>query len=365
MNIMKRRVNRGPLRWWYRLAVSPDTETSVLQNEARRRGQLVSLVLLVLLLASVCAIPVFLYDGEQDLLVVIGMVIFCTGIALFLNRMGKSTSAGVIVTLLLCGSIVFDLVTTPLLRTRDLPEFDLLLLSELAAVSLVSARSVFILAAINCAFIGLMLTFHPLSPELELVIAQDSLYAVLFRTVTLQIAVAIVLYLWVRTARLAIVRADRAEVTVAAQHRLLEQSRTVAREKRQVDENIQRIMQALAHSSNDPSTRIAYSQADPLWQSMHMVNLFLARLQHARATDDSLMTYKESVDVLIQRVHRLRTQHGQEQLQLTGTLLDPLVGEMNALLAEYVFTRHSSPRVPGKRALHGIKKTHLCPEQPC
>lgn len=370
--ITRTRSGKWSLHWWYRLSVPSEDTTSFLQSEARRRGRLVSLVLLVLLVASFLAIPVFLYDGEEDLLIAMCTIILFTAIALVLNRMGKITSAGALVTALLCGAIMFDLVTTPLLRSRDLPEFDLLVLAELAAVSLVSARSVFLLAGINSTFIGLLLALHPLSPDLEQVIVQDSLYAVIFRSVTLQVIVAVVLYLWVRTAQRAILRADRAEVDGAAQHALLEQSKVFVREKRLLDENIGRMMNVLVHSGSDPSARIVFSQADPLWQCMHMLNMLLGRVQQTRAMNNTLQVSQENIDELVMELQRRRAQHERAQLPCRNPLLDPLVREINVLLADKMFvptlscplTSQEHPPTTLQRGPHHavVKKTVLCHE---
>ena len=186
------------------------------------------------------------------------------------------------------------------------------------------------------------------------VIAQDSIYAVISRFVVIQVAVAVVLYLWAGTAQRAILRADQADVEVQSQNALLEQSKLAIRGKHQMDENVQRIQRVLSQIEKEPAIRIPVSQEDPLWESMLLLNHVLVRLQHARAEERAYQVYQERVAALARSLVLLRTQQQEaSQLSRTGTTLDALIVEINALLASR--SPHSQG-VSSSTAQHGRHK---------
>ena len=74
------------------------------------------------------------------------------------------------------------------LRVGDLPDFDLLVWVELLAVSLLPARSVFVVAALDSFFIWADVSFQPHAPDLVHFLSTDG-YAAIGRPITIQIVV--------------------------------------------------------------------------------------------------------------------------------------------------------------------------------
>ncbi len=142
------------LSWWYRLSApaagsaSVSVAQSAASRERVRRGQLASLILLVVILLQIVSLAIVLVSHDYRSLPLVALSLVVCGLAIILNRIGMATIAGVLVIAVIdlgCGLL---LLTTPNgLGVRDLPAFDVLVESELVAVSLLPAVSVFYVAA--------------------------------------------------------------------------------------------------------------------------------------------------------------------------------------------------------------------------
>jgi hypothetical protein len=91
------------------------------------------------------------------------------------------------------------------------------------AVSLLPAASVFAVAASNIAFIIADLAFQPRTADLNMVLASNMGYNAIVQPISLQIVVAVIAFIWVRSAMRAIARADRAEEIAELRGREVEQ----------------------------------------------------------------------------------------------------------------------------------------------
>ena len=98
---------------------------------------------------------------------------------------------------------------------------------------------------------------------------------VIAQPIALQLIVAIVTYLWVRSAQRAIARADRAEEIAELQRREAERSH-------QLETGIQQLLQTQVRAANgDLMARANLSQDNMLWQVGVSLNTLLTRLQKA------------------------------------------------------------------------------------
>jgi len=157
----------------------------------------------------------------------------------------------------------------------NLPVFDVLIVSELIAVSLLPAVSVFPIALGNILFILGDMTLQPHTPALNQLLASGMAYDVIIQPIGLQIIVALVTYLWVRNALRAIERADRAE-------EVAELKRRDAQRTHQLETGIQQLLQTHVRAANgDLMARANLSQDNLLWQVGVSLNTLLTRLQKA------------------------------------------------------------------------------------
>src|SRR6266567_7876674 len=194
--------------------------TGIALREQARRKQIASAVLLVIVIFQLAELPgALIMHTAMDIGTVILGLLLCAVATLF-NQFGKVT----IVTVLLiavvdlgCGLM---LLTSPMgLDVSNLPVFDVLLVSELIAVSLLPAFSVFPVALTNVLFILLDIALQPHTPAFNMMLTSDMGYGAVAQPVALQIVVALITYFWVRSALRAIARADYAEEVAQLQQR--------------------------------------------------------------------------------------------------------------------------------------------------
>jgi hypothetical protein len=264
-------------------------------REQTRRQQIVGVVLLVIVLFQLINLPGALMSrSAMDIGTVFLGLALCAAAAVF-NRYGQAT----IVSLLLiavvdlgCGLM---LLTSPMgLDVGDLPVFDVLLVSELIAVSLLPAISVFYVGFANVLFIVLVLAFLPHTPALSMVLESNMGYGAVVQPISLQIVVAVIAYFWVRSALRNAARADRAEEIAQLQQREAELQRRDAERTRQLDLGSQHLLDVLVRAANgDSSVRANLSAANELWRVGGAVNLLLSRLRRSSQGADEIRRLRE------------------------------------------------------------------------
>lgn len=351
----------GPLDWWYRLSAPPPAAptASLAEREVARRGRLTSLVLLgAIVIATFLAIPVVALQNPMLAPGIAGLdALFF--IAVWFNHRGRINVAGVIVLISAMLGIPASIITAPGgLSTNSVPLYDLMIQSELFAISLLPAPTVFLVAAINCAFIVLDFNLQPHTADLNALIAKAGA-EVLARPIILQVLVAVVIYLWVRSALQAIARADRAEVIAILEHDIAEQEHAIAEQKRQLDLSIQQIVETHNRVSNgDISARIPLTRNNVLWEIAGSLNNLLSRFQRALQGEQKLYALEKRLQWAKQIEHELKYTRNEVMKQAeivrqaknshkpvrfvpTRTMLDPLLAEVN----EASFTKTTPLRV--------------------
>ena len=266
------------LPWWDRLHVRPELPRSVplALREGARRRQLVSTILLVVAGFQLVSLPGAIKDQSPLALgtVVLGLLI--CGVAMLFNRGGKAIVSSILLIVVIDLGCGLMLLTSPMgLDVANLPVFDLLIISELIAVSLLPAVSVFPIALGNILFILGDIGLQPHTSALNQLLASGMAYDVIVQPIGLQIIVAVVTYLWVRSALRAIARADRAE-------EVAELKRRDAERTHQLEMGIQQLLQTQVRAANgDLMARANLGQDNVLWQVGVSLNMLLTRLQKA------------------------------------------------------------------------------------
>src|SRR5215470_2165620 len=145
--------------------------TSIALREQARRKQIVSAVLLVIVIFQVAQLPgALLMHTAMDIGTVVLGLALCAVAALF-NQFGKITIVAVLLIAVIDLGCGLMLLTSPMgLDVSNLPVFDVLLVSELIAVSLLPAMSVFPVALGNILFTVAVLLFAPRTMELNMVL---------------------------------------------------------------------------------------------------------------------------------------------------------------------------------------------------
>ena len=266
------------LQWWDHLNILPELPRSapLVARESARRRQLVSTILLVVAGFQLVSLPGAMSDQSPLALgtVVLGLVI--CGVAMLFNRGGEAIVSSILLIVVIDLGCGLMLLTSPMgLDVANLPVFDVLIVSELIAVSLLPAASVFPIALGNILFILGDIAFQPHTPALNQLLASGMTYDVIIQPIGLQIIVAVVTYLWVRNALRAIARADRAE-------EVAELKRRDAQRTHQLETGIQQLLQTQVRAANgDLMARVNLGQDNMLWQVGVSLNMLLTRLQKA------------------------------------------------------------------------------------
>lgn len=340
----------SPLRWWYRLtAPAPAPASASLQErEISRRGRLTSATLLIVILLVLAAEPVAIFGTDKSLIVVLLIPVFIDIVALIFNKLGKITTAGVLVVVGIEVGLVLSILGPSLggkgLSTYTLPQYDLLVQADFVAVTLLPPVSVFVVLFMQSAFIIGTVLLLPRSAEFAAIFASNQ-YEIFLRPITLQIIVAVVTYMWVSSAFQALKRADRAEVIADLEHRETERQQQEITLKQQLDEGIQQILQTHVQVANgDFSARTPLRQENVLWRIAYSLNNLLARLQSLNYAENELQRAKAETNRLVEAIHRAKQGHP-VKLSRTGTHLDPLILELmsSPLMHNSSMTNQLSP----------------------
>jgi hypothetical protein len=318
---------RSLLGWWYNLAAPQEPEKSTSQDRERvRAGRLASIILLITFCFGLSQLPDALTDSTHTFLFIVLIAMAINIGVLILNRRGQVIAGGIIiVTTVEIAFILAVLTSSSGLTATLLRSFDLIVLTELIAVSILPPRSVFLVTLCNCLFTWAAITFMPRAASLHITNA-SSYYSILASPLILQVIVALVTYLWVQGAREAIERAER---IAALERALAERDRAAAEQKQQLELGIQQILQAQIQAANGNfEVRAPLARENVLWQVAHSLNTLLARLQRAILSEKELQRTSMEVNRLIEAVRQARARRYPIQALKNGTVLDPLVQEL-------------------------------------
>ncbi len=327
---------RGILGWWYQQTAPHERPgASFAQREMVRRGRLASTLMLGFTITGFIQLP-FVYKGPNTLLTLLPEFL---GLALmiWLNRIGWVNIAGVLIVLTSYTALASILTSGKLLDLPALPVFDMLVIPELMAVSLLPSISVFSVAVANSLIILAIARFQPHTAALGTLLASTDGRAVLTRAIALQFIVAIVAYLWVRSAVLAIKRADQAEIVAALERREAERTH-------ELEEGAHQLLQVLVRMANgDFTSRVPFLTNSLLWRIGTAINMLIGRLERSSHAQALLQRFEEESNRLAQAIYSLRP--GDRDIWLTpqGTPLDRVLESLRATLPRLSGTHTHGP----------------------
>lgn len=323
------------LGWWYTLTAIPEApaNASFAKREAVRRVRLFSTVTFFFLVVLIIFLPACPMLANPYVTALDSSLIVATIITLIINRMGKPFLAGVL--LVIASEIVLTAVITTTLPFDEmsLQLYDLYLIIDLLAVSLIPPQSIFFLAACNSIFIYLDLMYQPHIPSMAHDLITQFL-PIVVRPIGLQIIIAGVAYIWVRSATRAITRADRAEMVASLEHTIAEERSFSEQAKTQLEESIQHLVLLHAEAMNGQTiAKIPYSQdAKILWPLVGVINSLWVRLQRAHQTEQELRQLKQMITSYAGLLHQgALSPQKPVPIYRTKTELDALILEIGNL----------------------------------
>ncbi len=314
------------LGWWYRFTVPPRAaaNASLMKREADRKARLLSTVVFCILGLGVIVIP---FSTVSELVpTIIGMIIDIS--ALLANRAGKTTLAGSIIVMnaeiALMGLILGSF--TPITPVT-FQSYDLLIIGELIAVSLLPVNNIFIVAVANSAFIAAHILYAPHTQTIGGILQAD-LGGTLIRPICLQLFVAGIVAMWVYNAQKMSERANRAEMVATLEHAMAEQHALAEQEKQELEESIQQLVQMHTDMVNGQAatTRISYPPTKVLWPLVGVINSLWVRQQSVKRTEHEYEQLKQAISQYTQVLYQATLSPQQLlPIQRTGTELDPLM----------------------------------------
>jgi len=317
---------RSFIGWWYRLtAPAPVPATAPFDARERvRRGRLASLILLALLVVVVLALP------DISLVPVltpsIALAAVCCVGALLLNRSGHVGMAAILLMASIDGALALALLTSKVgLDPLFLPVFYLFVASDLIAVSLLPPATIFLVASAHSVFIlaDVRLQPHTMMWE-QMITSQGILYSLVLGPIVLEVVVSVVSFLWVRSAQIALRRADRAEELAALERREAERTR-------ELEEGVQQLLAVHVAVANGNFQVIVPPMRNPLlWQIGRSLATLVQRFSRLAGADYMLQrTHQES-----QRLAEAMRQAGSGRVPFwpapSGTPLDEVLLVLNS-----------------------------------
>lgn len=324
------------LRWWYRVSGPEDVPESAnfLVREATRRSRIASLIMIGILCSALFLIPLSIFAAPNllqlpSILIGTTVGILCCLLALPFNRHRQIQAVGIL--LILSVNIIIASVVLSEREGLDplfLSMFDLLVVSELVAASLLAPVSVFWVAVLNMIEVILDINVQSRSMMwMQMIPSQQLTYSLLARPAILFFVVALVAYLWVKSAFNALQRADRAELIANLEQREKERVQ-------QLEESIEQMLAVHMRVANgDLSARAPAYQSFLLWRIGAALNNFLARLQVALAAERDLRRLTQEITQLRLALRTWRRGQPLQWYSTKETLLNPLVNDLRYLLA--------------------------------
>lgn len=274
-------------------AVAVNMNQNLMIRERARRRQVVSLVLMVIIVFQLVDLPgaIMMNSVEAIGTVVLGLAL--CAVAMLFNRLGKVTLVSILLIIVVDLGCGLMLLMSPMgLDVSSLPVFDVLIVSELIAVSLLPPATVFVVALSNIIFILADVTLQPATMDLKMVLHSNMGYSAVAQPISLQIVVAVISFIWVRSALNAIARADQAEEVAELERREVER-------KRELDQGIEYLSQVLVRASNgERDLRISLSQDNMLWRVGNSFNMLLARLRRSAIVETENQRLRAEVNRL-------------------------------------------------------------------
>jgi hypothetical protein len=223
----------------------------------------------------------------------------------------------------------------------------LLISVELFAASLLPVNLVFLFMVGNIAFTIFVYTMYPYSyyDANGQIIAMNPITTML-PPILLHLIVTGVIWLWVRSANSAIMRADRATEVASLERAVAEQGQAIAEQKRMLDASIEQIIETHRKVSNgDLDARVPLTSENVLWQIAGSLNNLLSRLQRLRHFEQEMQKVlpqmqklrleaqehyrlREEIQRLTTELHKSQQEGTNSLFVRSGTALDPLISEL-------------------------------------
>lgn len=313
-------MSRNLLQRWNALTAipNPPPTANFTEREAARKSQMTSNVLffftfMVFFLLPACYISPYPSYFWLDL----GLALACI-VALILNRQGHTVAAGLLINIAGFLALTTALFSTIPFDETTLQGYDMYVITELLAVSLLPIRSVFIafICSVICIVTTLLYMPHTAILDKDL---HERLLIIIARPVGTLLLVAGVSFILSSVMTNAIQRAGQAEMIAKLEHDIAEQ-------KQGLEEGVHQILQThVAISNGNLQARAPLTKNNILWQISSALNNLLVRYQRAARAEQELRRVEKAVMYYVNCIEIAERQMQAPILPLRHTPLDPLI----------------------------------------
>jgi hypothetical protein len=315
---------------WYSWTTPPEpgTEATIEQRIQVNRARQASLLLFWLILAAIFPIPTAIQQKNMPLLIILLVTITAYLVAMFLNRMGHPTVAGIITMVLLEGgflSALLSLQATGGTSLSDLPTLMLLVESSIVGAAFFTPRITILVTIFNCFIAFAILEVLPKSSNLVALMKVDG-YDIISRPIILFIIVGVSVASISNGFIGELRRANRAEEIATLERREVERQNEQIALNAQLESGIQQVLETLnAVANGQVAARARIGQNNVLFRVGYSVNNLLARLQGYQAERAELEKTRKVAEMI---VIALREQQPLPFSDWTGTSLDPIIMQL-------------------------------------
>lgn len=308
------------IRYWNDLTALPEalSDADFSTREMVRKSRLTSNVLFFFLVMVIALLPAcFIAPYPSYFWLDLGLVVTCL-LALVLNKLGYTLAAGLLVNCAGFMTLTIALFLTIPFDETTLQGYDMYVIAELLAVSLLPIRSIFIVAIISTICIIGTLFYIPHTAVLDKDL-QTRFWIIIARPTGILFLVAGVAYILSSTMATAIKRAGRAELIAQLEHSLAEQRHELAKGVEQI------LATHVAVANGDLTARAPLTQDNRLWQVAKALNTLLVRFQRAVLAERRLALVDRAVARYVQSIQQAEQQQQLPLLPLARTNIDPLI----------------------------------------
>jgi hypothetical protein len=310
-------------QWWNTLTrpIELPNNAHFIKRDNYRKACLFSHITFFLLIMLCLFVPICLFLQIRHIIPIVSGQILVSCACLYLNRTGKTVTARVVQVIsfeitLTC----IILITTPTTNT-SIQIFDILIIGELLAASLLSIRSMFLVILYNALFIWLNINYPPHTLA-TLVSIHSPFIPLLVHAIGLQFVIAGVSSIWVYNIRHAIRLADKTEMVALLEHTLTEQ-------QKELESGIEQILQTHVQVANgNLNARVPLAQNHVLWHIARALNNLLTRLQRTSQAEKELHRVEQAVTATIMTMQNSNQRRQQTRIPFTQTAIDPLIATM-------------------------------------
>lgn len=341
------------LEWWYTISLPHRLPpASPIERERLRYARLTAGLLLLIMCLYIPGAVVSIFFAVQSSsaptsFAIIGMFLF----SWVLGRLGYQKLAASCIVGCILLAVNASILTSP-------PDVTYLTLFNDFGVAIILAGSLMppiaalITGAICCIDI-VLLGMYTLSGGIDVYDKGTQVHLQMINVITvsiispitIQIIIAVIVYIVMKNLRGTIRRADRAEEIVALQAEVAEHERKRLHEKEQLEREVARLAETHARIANgDLNARVSLHEGHVLWSIAVPLNNLLNRLQKWK-NDSDMLAYTQRAAVYVARqFHDILQSRQRRTLSLTGTPLDPMIMEANKVIEaqSHLTDKHSA-----------------------